>query len=77
MVDQRKLEEKELLRALDDLFISTRRYRTSQKFKELIKFVSRFRFYSAYNAMFIHIQRSGGQVCLSGVSMEKEIWKEC
>ncbi len=52
-------DNKEILRALDDLFISARRYRSSLEFKQLIEFVSKFCFYSPYNAMLVHIQKPG------------------
>ena len=47
-------------RALDELFSLTYQYRTSAAYKDLIQFVSRFRFYSPFNAMLIHIQMPGG-----------------
>jgi len=46
-------------RALDELFVQVRQYKSGKSYTELIKFVSRFRFYSAYNAMLIHIQMPG------------------
>lgn len=48
-------------RALDDLFNSARRYNSSKTFRELVDFVARFRFYSPFNAMLIHIQMSGAK----------------
>jgi hypothetical protein len=45
--------------ALDDLFNATLKYKTSEKFHELIQFVRMFRFYSPYNALLVHIQRPG------------------
>ncbi len=45
--------------ALDDLLQATRSYRSSSKYLELLKFVRRFRFYSPYNALLVHIQRPG------------------
>ncbi|MBW1999912.1 MAG: hypothetical protein JRJ29_18370 [Deltaproteobacteria bacterium] len=47
--------------ALDDLFNATFAYRTSKKYYELMQFVKRFRFYSPYNALLIHIQRPGAR----------------
>ena len=46
-------------RALDELFSQTTAYRTSTQYNELLQFVSRFHFYSPYNAMLIHIQKPG------------------
>jgi len=48
-------------RALDELFSGTRQYRSSQAFSNLLKFVSRFRFYSPYNSMLLHVQMPGAQ----------------
>ena len=47
--------------ALDELFLDARRYRTSRAFRNLLLFVSRFRAYSPYNAMLLHVQRPGAQ----------------
>jgi len=46
---------------LDDLFNATFAYRDSKEFYELVKFVKRFRYYSPYNALLIHIQRPGAR----------------
>lgn len=46
-------------RALDDLFSLTFQYRTSKSYHELMKFVARFRSYSPFNAMLVHIQMPG------------------
>ena len=45
--------------ALDELFTFTQQYKSSQSFHELIKFAARFRFYSPFNAMLVHIQQPG------------------
>jgi hypothetical protein len=47
--------------ALDELFLDARRYRTSHAFRELMTFVTRFRGYSPFNAMLLHVQRPGAQ----------------
>lgn len=47
--------------ALDELFNATYAYCNSKEYMELIRFVSRFRFYSPYNAMLIHLQRPGAR----------------
>lgn len=54
-------DEESTKRALDELFTGTRQYRSSQTFSNLLKFVSRFRFYSPYNSMLLHIQMPGAQ----------------
>jgi hypothetical protein len=52
--------EKEVTeRALDELFKATIAYRSTQSYLELMRFIARFRFYSPFNAMLIHIQRPG------------------
>lgn len=48
-------------RALDELFLSASRYRTSSSYRELMSFVSQFRLYSPYNAMLAHIQMPGAR----------------
>ena len=45
--------------ALDDLFKATIAYRKSKEFNDLILFVSKFHFYSPYNAFLIYTQRPG------------------
>ena len=47
--------------ALDELFNATYAYRNSREYMELMRFVSRFRFYSPYNAMLIRLQRPGAR----------------
>lgn len=46
-------------RALDGLFVATKRYATGRTFGELFQFLCRFRFYSPFNAMLLHIQNPG------------------
>lgn len=48
-------------RFLDELFTFARRYRSSESFKTLLDFVARFRFYSPYNGMLVHIQMPGAR----------------
>ena len=43
-------------RALDELFSLTRQYKSSDAYRELMKFVTRFRYYSPFNAMLVHVQ---------------------
>jgi len=47
--------------ALDDLFNATFAYRSSKQYYQMMQFVRKFRFYSPYNALLIHIQRPGAQ----------------
>jgi hypothetical protein len=48
-------------RALDELFRLAGEYKTTAEYHELLKFISRFRFYSLYNAMLVHVQMPGAQ----------------
>ena len=47
--------------ALDELFNATYAYRDSKEYMEMMRFVSRFHFYSPYNAMLIRLQRPGAR----------------
>jgi hypothetical protein len=50
--------------ALDELFALAGKYNSSDAYLELMRFVSRFRFYSPFNAMLIHTQMPGAHfVC--------------
>ena len=46
-------------RALDELFSLTFQYKTSAAYRDLLQFVTRFRSYSPFNAMLVHIQMPG------------------
>lgn len=46
-------------RALDELFAYTVQYRTSKAYMRLMAFVARFRCYSPFNALLVHIQKPG------------------
>lgn len=52
-------EEDAAKRALDELFSMTIQYRSSKAYSGLLRFVARFRFYSPFNAMLVHIQMPG------------------
>jgi hypothetical protein len=45
--------------ALDELLNCARRYSSTKEYLAFMRFVSRFRFYSPYNAMLVHIQMPG------------------
>ena len=50
--------------ALDELFTLARKYNSSEAYLELMRFIARFRFYSPFNAMLIHVQMPGAHfVC--------------
>lgn len=48
-------------RALDELFTLTFQYKSSKAYHELMQFVARFRFYSPFNAMLVHVQMPGAK----------------
>jgi hypothetical protein len=52
-------DEDSVKRSLDDLFCFARKYRSKESYYELIRFVSRFRFYAPFNAMLVYIQMPG------------------
>lgn len=47
--------------ALDELFTLAGRYRSTKAYGKLLEFVARFRFYSPFNAMLVHIQMEGAR----------------
>jgi hypothetical protein len=52
-------ESRAVERSLDELFLFARQYRSSQAYRELLRFVTRFRPYSPFNAMLAHLQLPG------------------
>jgi hypothetical protein len=48
-------------RALDELFSLAGEYKSTTEYRALLDFVGRFRFYSPYNAMLIHVQMPNAQ----------------
>lgn len=48
-------------RSLDELFHLTHQYENTSEFRELVKFVIRFRAYSPFNAMLVHVQMPGAK----------------
>jgi hypothetical protein len=58
--------------ALDELFLLARHYRQSEKFLELIRFVAKFRRYSAFNAMLVYIQMPGARYVLPAKRWHQE-----
>jgi len=55
----RAWDPEETKRALDELFYVARIYNRSDEYIGLLDFVAKFRFYSPFNAMLIHIQMPG------------------
>jgi len=48
-------------RAIDELFSVAKQYRSSTAYQDLLCFVSRFRFYSPFNALLVHVQMPGAR----------------
>jgi hypothetical protein len=71
-VPAKNWDEKAVQRALDELFSSVRQYRSSQTYIALIDFIARFRFYSPYNAMLVHIQMPGARFVASAHRWHKQ-----
>ncbi|HET6384043.1 MAG TPA: hypothetical protein VFJ58_11685 [Armatimonadota bacterium] len=46
-------------RALDDLFNIARSYTKNEAYRDLLKFICRFRFCAPYNALLLHVQMPG------------------
>jgi hypothetical protein len=59
-------------RALDELFYLAGKFRSSKAYGELINFIVRFRFYSPYNAMLVHIQMPGARFVSSPKRWDKK-----
>jgi len=57
---------------LDELFNATQRYKSSATFRQLLDFVSRFRFYSFFNSFLIHLQRPGALYVAPPIRWKKE-----
>ena len=53
------LDKEATRRALDELFELSRQYRTGKEYFDLLKFISRFKSYSIFNALLVHIQMPG------------------
>jgi hypothetical protein len=62
---------KEKLAALDELFLRSLNYRTSQDYYNLLNFINRFPKLSPYNAFLIHTQNNGVKVVLSASQWAK------
>lgn len=58
-VPETKMDPNAAERALDELLKRTILYRSSREYSELLKFVARFRSYSPFNALLVHIQKPG------------------
>ncbi|MBA3712808.1 MAG: hypothetical protein H0W76_10220 [Pyrinomonadaceae bacterium] len=52
-------------RVLGDLFSLARQYKSGKAEGESLDFINRFRFYSHFNAMLIHVQMSGATFRIS------------
>ena len=56
-----KWEQDAAKRAIDELFTLARRYKSKRSYRELMQFIARFRFYSPFNAMLVHVQMPGAK----------------
>ncbi len=54
-------------RALDELFASIGRYSSGTEFAQLLNFTRRFKHYSPFNALLMHMQIPGGHLRATGV----------
>jgi hypothetical protein len=59
-------------RALDELFINARQYRSADKFHRLMTFVRNFRFYSPFNAVLVHVQMPGAKYVATASRWRRE-----
>jgi hypothetical protein len=59
--DAHAVEREPSRRALDELFEAARLYQSSREYCQLLSFVRRFRSYSPFNAMLVHLQLPGAQ----------------
>jgi hypothetical protein len=60
----REMDIESVRGALDELFLLARQYHKSEKFKDLLDFVSLFKRYSMFNAMLVHTQMPGARYVL-------------
>lgn len=60
------------LKALDDLLLRLQRYKKSDEYVELMRFVARFRRYSPFNAMLVHIQMPGARYVLRAIDWARK-----
>jgi hypothetical protein len=70
-----KWDEDVAQKALDQLFSLACQYRTSEAYRELMIFVSRFRFYAPYNAMLVHVQMPGATFVAPASRWRKDYWR--
>src|SRR6202790_4323871 len=62
--------------ALDELFTLARKYNSSDAYRELMRFVGRFRFYSPFNAMLIYTQMPGAHFVCTARRWRKDYRRE-
>jgi hypothetical protein len=72
LLSMRKNEIDETKGVLDELFLLAGRYRSSDQFSELIKFLSSFKNYSIFNAMLVNIQMRGARYVLPAKQWEQK-----
>ncbi len=47
--------------SLDELFVQARQYKSGKDYRSLLEFISRFRSYSVFNALLVHVQMPGAR----------------
>jgi hypothetical protein len=62
--------------ALDELFTLARKYNSSEAYLELMRFISRFRFYSPFNAMLIYTQMPGAHFVCTALRWRRDYHRE-
>jgi hypothetical protein len=55
------LDQQTARRALDELFELSREYRLGKEYFDLLQFISRFKSYSIFNALLVHVQMPGAK----------------
>lgn len=63
--------EVEKIKALDELFLSSAKYRNSKDYLDLLKFINKFPKLSPFNAFLIHMQNNGVEIVMTA-----EKWKK-
>lgn len=66
------MQKDERQNPLDELFSAAKKYRRSADYMELMKFISEFHRYSAFNAMLVHIQMPGAKYVLTARRWNEE-----
>jgi hypothetical protein len=63
-------------RALDELFTVAHQYNSSKSYLELMEFIGKFRSYSPFNAMLVHMQMPGARFVATAHRWEREFRRQ-